>query len=118
MLTQETSARRGSRLAVAALVASALTAAVLAVAIEASSIRSNTIGSPVQRVVPAQPARPANADVPTSIPIPKGCRRRKFGCGQGQTSTATPGLPTSSNTPKGCWRRKFGCGDDATRRAG
>ena len=112
MFTQETRARRGSRQAVAALVALALTAAVLGVAIEASSTRSTPIGSQVQRV-PAQPARTANADVPTSIRSPKGCWRRKFGCGQA-TTTANPDLRTASHISKGCWRRKFGCGPVAT----
>ena len=89
MFTHETSARRGSRQAVAALVALALAAAVLAVAIEASSIRSTPIGSQVERV-PAQPARTANAEVPTSIRTPKGCWRRKFGCAQGVTTAKGP----------------------------
>ena len=110
MSIPHTSARSRSRLA-AALVVLALTAAVLAVAIEASSIRSTTTGSQVPRVVPAQPAQAADADIPTSIRTPKGCRRRKFGCGQDATTTANP-AHRSSNTAKGCWRRKFGCGRD------
>jgi hypothetical protein len=115
MSIPHTSARSRSRLA-AALGVLALTAAVLAVAIEASSIRSTTIGSQFPRVV-AQPAQAANADLPTSIRTPKGCRRRKFGCGQDATTTASP-AHRSSNTAKGCWRRKFGCGHDATTTAG
>ena len=113
MFTQETSARSGSRLAAAVLVALALTVAVLAVAIEANSIRSGRIGPQVQRV-PAQPVRIADPALPTSIRIPKGCRRRKFGCGQGATAAANSDLRTSSHTSKGCWRRKFGCGQGAT----
>ena len=109
MFTQETGARRGSRLATTALVALALTAAVLAVAIEANSIRSTRIGSQVERV-PAQPVRIAAPAVPTSIRIPKGCRRRKFGCGQDATTAANPDLRTSSHVSGGCSRRKFGCG--------
>ena len=112
MSIPHTSARSHSRLA-AALVVLALTAAALAVAIEASSIRSTTIGSQFPRAVPAQPAPAANAVIPTSIRTPKGCRRRKFGCGQDATTTANPALRTS-NTPNSCWRRKFGCGHDAT----
>ena len=112
MFTQEIGARRGSRRAVAALVALALAATVLAVAIEASSIMSAPIGSEVQRV-PPQPARTANGEVPTSIRTPKGCRRRKFGCGQA-TPTANPDRRTGGHISKGCWRRNVGCGVDAT----
>ena len=75
------------------LVVLALTAAVVAVAVEAGSIRSTTIGSHVQRVVPA---RPASAGVPTSIRIPKGCHRRKFGCAQDATTTADPARSLTS----------------------
>jgi hypothetical protein len=61
--------------------------------------------------VPAQRALP---DLRTSSNISKGCWRRKFGCGQDETTTANPDLRTSSNISNGCWRRKFGCGRDAT----
>jgi hypothetical protein len=110
MSTQETSARRRSRLA-AALVALALTAAVLAVAIQASSIRSTRIGPQVPRV-PAQTAPSANPDLRTSSHISKGCWH-KFGCGQDATATVKPDLRTSSHISKGCWH-KFGCGHGAT----
>ena len=86
MSTQETSARRRFRLAVAAFIALAFTAAVLVVAIQASSIRSTRIGPQVPRV-PAQTALTANPDLGTSSNISKGCWRRKFGCGQGATTT-------------------------------
>ena len=109
MFIQETIARRRSRVA-GALVALALTGAVLVIAIQADSIRSTRIGPPV----PAQSALTATPDVPTSIHIPKGCRRRKFGCGQDAGTTANRDLRTSGRTSKGCWRRKFGCGDGAT----
>jgi hypothetical protein len=91
----------------------ALTAAVLVVAIEASSISSTRIGPQVPRV-PAQTALIANPDVRTNSYISKGCWRRKFGCGQGATTTAKPELRTTSHISKGCWRRKFGCGQEAT----
>jgi hypothetical protein len=113
MFTQQTTAPRRPRLAAGALVAVALTAAVLVVAIQASSIRSTSIGPRVPEV-PAQSAPTANAEVPTSVHISKGCWRRKFGCGQGATATANPEHRTSRHISKGCWRRKFGCGQGAT----
>ena len=122
MSIQETSARRRSRLAVA-LVALAVTAAVLVVTIQASSLRSTRIG-PQVRGVPAQIALTANpedhrrhaalGDLGTSRHVSKGCWRRKFGCGQGATTTANPDLRASSHISQGCWRRKFGCGQGAT----
>jgi hypothetical protein len=112
MSTRETSAKRRSRLATA-LVALALMAAVLVVAIEASSISSTRMGPRVPQV-PAQTGLIANADVRTSSHISKGCWRRKFGCGQGATTSAKPDLRTTSHISKGCWRRKFGCGQGAT----
>ena len=110
MFTQETTARRRSRLT-AALVAFALTAAVLVVAIQASSIRSTRIDPQVPRVA-AQTALTANPDLRTRSHIPEGCWP-KFGCGQDATTTANPDLRTSSHIPEGCWP-KFGCGQDAT----
>jgi hypothetical protein len=108
MFTQESRARRRSRLA-GALAALALTAAILVVASQASSIMSTRIGSRVPRVS-AQAALAANSDLQTSSYISTGCRRRKFGCGQDATTTANPKLGTSSRISKRCWRRKFGCG--------
>ena len=86
MSTQQTSARRRSRRTAPVLGAFALTAAVLVVASQASSLRSTGIGPQPQ--VPQAPAHTA--------------------------LTADPDLGTSSHTPKGCWRRKFGCGQGAT----
>ena len=86
MSIQQTSALRRSRLG-ASLVALALTAAVLAVAIQASSVRSTRI-DPQVPPVPAT-AQTANPDLRTSSHISKGCWRRKFGCGQSATTTAT-----------------------------
>jgi hypothetical protein len=111
MSSQETSARRRSRLAVTALVALAFTAAVLVVAIQASSIRSTRIGPQVTRV-PAETPLTANPDLPTSSHVAKGCWH-KFGCGRSATTTANPELRTSSHVAKGCWH-KFGCGHGAT----
>ena len=113
MSTQQTSARRRSRGTAPVLVAFALTAAVLVVASQASSLRSTGIGPQVPRV-PAQTAPTADPDLRTSSHISKGCWRRKFGCGHGETTIANPDPRTSSHTPKGCWRRKFGCGEGAT----
>jgi hypothetical protein len=112
MFTQETSTRRRSRLATA-LVALAVTAALLAVASQASSVSSTSIG-PQAQWVPTQTDLTAIRELQTSIHIPKGCTRRKFGCGQDATTTANPDLRTSIRIPKGCTRRKFGCGRDAT----
>ena len=122
MSTQETRAPRRSRLATA-LVALALTVAVLVVASQASSIRSSRIGTQVTEV-PAQTALTSNptahrrhaalGELRTSSHISKGCWRRKFGCGQGATTTTNPARPTSSHSFRGCWRRKFGCGQGAT----
>jgi hypothetical protein len=112
MFNQESSARTRSRLATA-LVALALTAAVLVVVSQASSIGSTNIGEQVQSV-PAQNDLTAIRRLQTSIHIPKGCTRRKFGCGQDATTTVNPDLQTSIHIPKGCTRRKFGCGQDAT----
>jgi hypothetical protein len=99
MSTQQTGARRRSRLA-AALAALALTAAVLVLAAQANSISSTRIG-PQLRPVPAQTAQGTNPDLRTSVD----CWRHKYGC---QNTLRT------SHITKGCWRRKYGCQQSGT----
>jgi hypothetical protein len=105
MFTQETSARTRFRLSTT-LVALALTGAVLVLAIQANSVRSTGLATQVPGV-PAQTALSEIRDLQTSIHIPKGCTRRKFGCGQGATTSSNPDLRTSGRSSKGCWLNKF-----------
>jgi len=109
MSTQETGARRRSRLA-AALVALALTAAVFVLAAQANSISSTRIGPQVPQV-PAQTALGTNPDLRASIHISAGCRRPKYGCHHRHRA--------GSHISIGCRRPKYGCqqgGDTITER--
>jgi hypothetical protein len=99
MSTQETGARRRSRLA-AALIALALTVAVFVLAIQASSIGSARIGPQVPRM-PAQTAQSANPDLRASSRTAVGCLRRTYGCQHR--------LQASSHIAVGCRRPKYGC---------
>ena len=112
MSTHQPSARRWSTQTGTILGAFALAAAVLVVAGQASSLKSTDVGLQVPRV-PAQTAPTADPDLGMSSHTPKGCWRRKFGCGHGEATIANPDPRTSSHTPKGCWRRRLGCGQGA-----
>ena len=98
MSTQDTGARRRSRLA-AALAALALTAAVLVHAAQANSISSTRIGPKVPRM-PAQTAlgtTPLRASSHTAVACPK----RTYGCEHR--------LQASSHNAVDCRRPKYGC---------
>lgn len=99
MSTQETGARRRSRLA-AALVALALTAAVLVLAAQATSISSTRTGTQVPRM-PAQTAQGTHPDPRASSHIAVSCPRRTYGCEHR--------LRASSHIAVGCRRPKYGC---------
>lgn len=99
MSTQETGARRRSRLA-AALAALALTAAILVLAAQANSINSTRIG-PQLRPVPAHLAQGTNPDLRASSHTAVSCPRRTYGCQHR--------LQASSHTAVGCRRPKYGC---------
>ena len=86
MSTQETGARRRSRLA-AALAALALTAAVLVLAAQANSISSTRTGPQVPRM-PAQTALGTSPLLRASSHNAVGCRRPKYGCQQGGRTIA------------------------------
>ena len=94
MSTQQTGARRRSRLA-AALAALALTAAVLVLAARANSISSTRTGPQVPQMA-GPDALGTNPDLRTSVD----CWRHKYGC---QNTLRT------SHITKGCWRHKYGC---------
>jgi hypothetical protein len=99
MSTQQTGARRRSRLA-AALAALALTAAVLILAAQANSISSTRIGPHVPRM-PAQTVQSANPDLRASSYTAVACPRRTYGCEHR--------LRASSHIAVGCRRPKYGC---------
>lgn len=99
MSTQETGARRRSRLA-AALAALALTVAVFVLAAQANSISSTKIGPQVPRM-PAQTAQSANPDLRASSRTAISCPRRTYGCQHR--------LRASSHIAVGCRRPKYGC---------
>jgi hypothetical protein len=95
MSTQQTGARRRSRLA-AALAALALTAAVLVLAAQANSISSTRIGP-----VPAHHAQGTNPDLRASSHAAVSCPRRTYGCQHRRRA--------SSHIAVGCRRPKYGC---------
>jgi len=99
MSTQETGARRRSRLA-AALAALALTAAVLVLAAQANSISSTRIGPQVPRV-PAQTAVGTSPLLRAGSQTAVSCPRRTYGCEHR--------LRASSHIAVGCRRPKYGC---------
>jgi len=99
MSTQETGARRRSRLA-AALAALALTAAVLVLAAQANSISSTRIGPQVPRM-PAQTALGTSPLLRASSHTAVSCPRRTYGCEHR--------LRASSHNAVGCRRPKYGC---------
>jgi|APPan5920702752_1055751.scaffolds.fasta_scaffold56279_2 hypothetical protein len=99
MSTQETGARRRSRLT-AALAALALTAAVLVLATQANSISSTSIGPQVPRV-PVQTALGTSPLLRASSHTPVSCPRRTYGCEHR--------LRASSHIAVGCRRPKYGC---------
>jgi hypothetical protein len=99
MSTQETGARRRSRLA-AALVTLALIVAVLVIAIQANSISATRIGPQVPRM-PAQTALDTNPDLRANSHIAVSCPRRTYGCEHR--------LQAGSHAAVGCRRPKYGC---------
>ena len=99
MSTQQTGARRRSKLA-AALAALALTVAVLVLAAQANSISSTRIG-PQLKPVPAQTAQGTNPDLRASTHTAISCPRRTYGCEHR--------LRAGSHSAVGCRRPKYGC---------
>jgi len=99
MSTQETGARRRSRLA-AALIALALTVAVLVLAIQASSIGSARIGPQVPRM-PTQTTLGTSPLLRASSHTGVSCPRRTYGCQHR--------LQASNHIAVGCRRPKYGC---------
>jgi len=104
MSTQETGARRRSRLA-AALAALALTAAVLVLAAQANSISSTRTGPQVPRM-PAQTALGTSPLLRASSHTAVSCPRRTYGCEHRRRA--------SSHNAVGCRRPKYGCQQGAS----